>query len=287
MSTRKEKLEMLETKLKDGVQQCFQDGSKYMQFLRTMSKFTSYSPRNCLLIALQTDGQATYVASYKKWQSLGRQVQKGSKAINIFAPYVFKHKRADGTEEEGLGFFATPVFDISATKVVMDDAPEIGLGQIDVPVEEYDSIIEAITDVSPCPVSFSEFKGTANGYYSTSSNSITVRSSLTDAMRIKTLLHEIAHAHLDNPDNRDDDTKESRDIKEVRAESVAFMVSSMLGIPTDDYSFPYVASWEGAKDIKKLTSEMTMIKSTANRIFEDIQKYRGIEIPENSHIATE
>ena len=99
MSTRKEKLEMLETKLKDGVQQCFQDGSKYMQFLRTMSKFTSYSPRNCLLIAIQTDGQATYVASYKKWQSLGRQVQKGSKAINIFAPYTFKRKRDDGTEE--------------------------------------------------------------------------------------------------------------------------------------------------------------------------------------------
>ena len=287
MSTRKEKLEMLETKLKDGVQQCFQDGSKYMQFLRTMSKFTSYSPRNCLLIAIQTDGQATYVASYKKWQSLGRQVQKGSKAINIFAPYTFKRKRDDGTEEEGLGFFATPVFDISATRVVMDDAPEIGLGQIDIPIEEYDSIIEAITAVSPCPVSFSEFKGTANGYYSPSSNSITVRSSLTDAMRIKTLLHEIAHAHLDNPDNREDDTKESRDIKEVRAKSVAFMVSSMLNIPTDDYSFPYVASWEGAKDIKKLTSEMTMIKSTANRIFEDIQKYRGIEIAENSSIATE
>ena len=259
MSTRKEKLEMLETKLKDGVQQCFQDGSKYMQFLRTMSKFTSYSPRNCLLIAIQTDGQATYVASYKKWQSLGRQVQKGSKAINIFAPYTFKRKRDDGTEEEGLGFFAT----------------------------EYDSIIEAITAVSPCPVSFSEFKGTANGYYSPSSNSITVRSSLTDAMRIKTLLHEIAHAHLDNPDNHEDDTKESRDIKEVRAESVAFIVSSMLNIPTDDYSFPYVASWEGAKDIKKLTSEMNMIKSTANRIFEDIQKYRGIEIAENSSIATE
>ena len=282
-----QKIEMLEQHLKQGVQDCFKDGSKYMQFLKTMSKFTAYSPRNCLLIAMQTNGTATYVAGYKKWQSLGRQVQKGSKAIFIFAPYTFKRKRKDGTEEDGLGFFAMPVFDISSTKIVMDDAPVIGLEQIDVPVEDYATIIQDIIDAAPCPVSFKEFDGTANGYYSPSTNSITVRSSLPESMRIKTLLHEIAHAHLDNPANHQDDAvKDARNIKEIRAESIAFMVSSMIGIQTDDYSFPYIASWEINQDTKHLNAEMQLIKATALRIFEDIQKARGIEITPVKEVNT-
>lgn len=281
------KIEILEQHLKQGVQDCFKDGSKYMQFLKTMSRFTAYSPRNCLLIAMQTNGTATYVAGYKKWQALGRQVQKGSRAIFIFAPYTFKKKRKDGTEEDGIGFFAMPVFDISATKVVMDDAPPIGLEQIDVPVENYDDIMRTIIDAAPCPVSFKEFSGTANGYYSPSNNSITVRSSLPESMRIKTLLHEIAHAHLDNPANHQDDAvKDARNIKEIRAESIAFMVSSMIGIPTDDYSFPYIASWESEQNTKQLNAEMQLIKATALRIFEDIQKARGIEITPVKEVNT-
>mgnify|MGYP004526892799 FL=1 len=282
-----QKIEMLEQHLKQGVQDCFKDGSKYMQFLKTMSKFTSYSPRNCLLIAMQTNGKATYVAGYKKWQSLGRQVQKGSKAIFIFAPYTFKRHLKDGTEEDGIGFFAMPVFDISSTKVVMDDAPVIGLEQIDVPVTEYNTLIQAIIDAAPCPVSFEEFNGTANGYYSPSANSIAVRSSLSESMRIKTLLHEIAHAHLDNPANHQDDAvKDARNVKEIRAESIAFMVSSMLNIQTDDYSFPYIASWEINQDTKQLNAEMQLIKATALRIFEDIQKIRGIEITPVKEVNT-
>ncbi len=282
-----QKIEMLEHRLKQGVQDCFKDGSKYMQFLKTMSKFTAYSPRNCLLIAMQTNGKATYVAGYKKWQALGRQVQKGSKAIFIFAPYTFKRKRKDGTEEDGLGFFAMPVFDISSTKIVMDDAPVIGLEQIDVPVEDYATIIQDIIDAAPCPVLFKEFDGTANGYYTPSTNSITVRSSLSESMRIKTLLHEIAHAHLDNPANHQDDAvKDARNIKEIRAESIAFMVSSMIGISTDDYSFPYIASWESEQNTKQLNAEMQLIKTTAIHIFEDIQKIRGIEIALEKEVNT-
>lgn len=282
-----QKIEMLEHRLKQGVQECFKDGSKYMQFLKTMSKFTAYSPRNCLLIAMQTNGKATYVAGYKKWQALGRQVQKGSKAIFIFAPYTFKCKHKDGTEKDGLGFFAMPVFDISSTKIVMDDAPVIGLEQIDVHVTEYNTLIQAIIDAAPCPVSFGEFDGTANGYYSPSNNSITVRSSLSEAMRIKTLLHEIAHSHLDNPANHQDNIpKDARNVKEIRAESIAFMVSSMLNIQTDDYSFPYIASWEINQDTKQLNAEMQLIKATALRIFEDIQKIRGIEITPVKEVST-
>ena len=44
-----------------------------------------------------------------------------------------------------------------------------------------------------------------------------------------------------------------RDRKEVEAESVAFLVAAAHGMSTDEYSFPYVASWAGAggKDVAK------------------------------------
>ena len=70
------------------------------------------------------------------------------------------------------------------------------------------------------------------------------------------------------------------------AESIAFMVSSMIGIPTDDYSFPYIASWEAEQNTKQLNAEMQLIKTTALRIFEDIQKMRGIKIALEKEVNT-
>ena len=32
-------------------------------------------------------------------------------------------------------------------------------------------------------------------------------------------------------------------MKEVEAESVAFVVAAAHGMPTDEYTFPYVAGW--------------------------------------------
>ena len=70
------------------------------------------------------------------------------------------------------------------------------------------------------------------------------------------------------------------------AESIAFMVSSMLNIQTDDYSFPYIASWEMENNTKQLNAEMQLIKTTAIRIFEDIQKARGMEITPVKEVNT-
>jgi len=54
------------------------------------------------------------------------------------------------------------------------------------------------------------------------------------------LIHELAHVLL----HQDTDLCD-REIAEVEAESVAFVVSSALGSDTSDYSFPYVARWGG------------------------------------------
>ena len=57
----------------------------WRRMLDTASRFHQYSPANVLLILSQKP-DATRVAGYKTWQSLGRQVKKGERGIGIFAP---------------------------------------------------------------------------------------------------------------------------------------------------------------------------------------------------------
>ena len=54
------------------------DGSCYMNYLKFLSSFHSYSPNNTILIYHQKP-DASLVAGYRKWQSLGRQVRKGER----------------------------------------------------------------------------------------------------------------------------------------------------------------------------------------------------------------
>jgi uncharacterized protein YjlB len=67
----------------------------------TRATFHEYSMGNCMLIAMQRP-DATQVAGFKAWQSLGRQVRKGEHGIRIMAPMVVKQRDAVGeTDEDG------------------------------------------------------------------------------------------------------------------------------------------------------------------------------------------
>ena len=57
----------------------------WRRFAETRATFHRYSFGNCQLIAYQMP-QATQVAGFKAWQSLGRQVRKGERSIRILAP---------------------------------------------------------------------------------------------------------------------------------------------------------------------------------------------------------
>jgi hypothetical protein len=81
---------------------------------------------------------------------------------------------------------------------------------------------------------------------------------------LKTLVHETAHAILHGSgDHHDTPTKE------VEAESVAFIVSHVLGLDTSAYSFPYVAHWADGTDATDLVRQSgERIHSAARRILD-------------------
>ena len=86
---------------------------------------------------------------------------------------------------------------------------------------------------------------------------------------IKTLLHEIAHSLLHNPEEMEE-RKVRRDTKEVEAESTAFIVATLLGLDTSDYSFEYIAGWNGKDNLKALSAAMKQVQDTANQMYENI-----------------
>jgi hypothetical protein len=73
-------------------------GRLYLQFL---GRFHRYSFNNTLLI-LMNSPDATLVAGYRKWQSMGFQVRKGEKGIPILAPQTYdKSKKESAVATSG------------------------------------------------------------------------------------------------------------------------------------------------------------------------------------------
>ena len=83
--------------------------------LKTMARFHRYSFHNVCLIASQRP-DATRVAGFHTWRSLGRFVRKGEKGIVILAPIVGRRSDAeDDDSKQVVGFRAAHVFDVAQT----------------------------------------------------------------------------------------------------------------------------------------------------------------------------
>ena len=260
-----EQKESAEKALIEGVRYCYTEGN-FKKYLDVVSRFHDYSINNCMLIAWQNP-DATYVAGFSAWRDkFKRNVRKGEKAIKILAPVpkkiIVKDVNPDGTETERevrfTRFRSVNVFDISQTDG--EDLPTI-CKRLDGTVDDYDDVINKLIALAKPTVRFDDLKGKANGYYSRVTDEIVIQSGMSQKMTIKTLVHEIAHSIL----HSDAFIEIPRSIKEMQAESVAYMVCKQIGIDTDEYTFEYVASWASG-DTKKLSEQMEIVRKTADAI---------------------
>ncbi|MCM1232876.1 MAG: ImmA/IrrE family metallo-endopeptidase [Ruminococcus flavefaciens] len=275
-------------RLQQGIEDLF-ESDKYRDYLKTMSRFTSYSLNNTLLIAMQKP-DSTAVAGYGTWKQLNRQVVKGAKAIKIIAPCPYKKKvdaeikDADGncilgrdgkpvteqTEKGLMGFKVANVFDLSQTEG--EPLPELA-HKLDGTVEGYADFMEAVRQFSPVPIEFREISGSANGYYHLVDKNIVIDKDMSQAMNCKTGIHEITHALLHDRDSGlEKDALPDRQTKEVEAESVAFTVCQYYGLDTSDYSFGYIAGWSSGRELKELKSSLEVIRQTAQTIISGIDQ---------------
>lgn len=235
------------------------DSQAWKEFLDLAARFHRYSANNVMLILAQAP-QATRVAGYRRWQTLGRQVRKGQPGIAILAPCVQRSRPVDDQEEVERpevvrilrGFRVAHVWDVSQTDgdPLPDVTPVLLAGEA--PVGLWDSLAAQVAEVGykllrgEC--------GTANGRTDYLTRTVTVRDDVDDAQAAKTLVHELAHVWLHDPE----DGIHHRGIAEVEAESVAYIVCHAAGLVSDDYSLPYVAGWAGG--------DPAMVRTTAERV---------------------
>lgn len=271
-NVRKE-IDQLTEQLESGIQSLRCSGG-YKEYLSMQSRFPHYSARNCLLILAQRPN-ATQVAGYTVWRSLGRQVNVGEHGIRIITPCTYKKRESlsdsstspeDTDSELHIYFRPVSVFDVSQTSG--DPLPTLLVDELHGSVDGYEQIRNALIQVSPVPVSFEAVTGGAKGYYSPSEQKIVVKRGMSEAQTIKTLSHEIGHATVHNPETNSSAYKKKSAERETEAESIAFLVCAHYGIATDDYSFPYVGSWSTGMSDKELLSRITSIKGAAVSIID-------------------
>lgn len=282
-----ERLAELTDRLENGIKELYASG-RYAEYLSAMSKFHHYSFGNALLILLQCP-TATSVAGYNDWKKkFGRQVKRYEKGIQILAPYHFTYlveyeKKDPATgrtlygpdgkplterrRENATRFRIATVFDVSQTEG--RELPSL-VSDLSGDVPDFENVYASLAALCPLPMELGPVPGTAKGYASFAENRVVVRSSMSQAQTIKTLIHETAHAKLHPPDFLSEFPKPRRE-KEVEAESVAYVVCQHFGIDTSDYSLGYVAGWSRGKELAELKASLSVIHSTAGEIINAIQ----------------
>ena len=264
------KTQELIQQLNDGVQALFVS-DRYAEYLRFLASFPSYSASNCYLIFSQMP-TATLVKSYTDWTTskFHRQVKRGSKAIKILAPHVYKEVDDDGTQHERLGFHVASCFDVSQTYSI-DDTPLPSITQLlDTEVDGYGDLLDVLLRVSPVPIDFLDIEGEARGYFSPSACRIVVQKDMSEADTLRTTLHEQAHAWVFSrlPDEHE---HYNRRESEVIAESICYIVANHIGLCVDDMSFGYVASWSSDKTLPELRNCLDTIRKISELMIGKIE----------------
>jgi len=297
----------LTEKLKAGMMELY-DSDKYREYLQAMSHFHKYSRRNIMLIKTQMP-HATRVASKLLWEKeFNRHPRKGTKALYIYAPTGSKkpvsmefgvidpETKATKLDENGNvitevltsqasgpGFRLVPVFDVSQTHG--EPLPEL-VEDLAGQVENYDLLVNALEAVSPLPIEFKPLPPTKDGRC-IHGECIEIREDMSEAQTIAVMVHEIAHAKLhDKSAGLETEDEKSKSVKEIEAESIAYVVCQRFGIETGANSFGYLAEWSNHdKDMTQLNASLETIRKEAGTLINDISsrfdaicKERGIDI---------
>lgn len=247
-------------------------------FLSTMAKFHHYSLGNVLLIMCQAP-EATHVAGFQTWKSLGRFVKSGEKGIAILAPMLLKNRddqrdtelesasftdsrsTSDGRpdEERHLRFRVVYVFDVTQT----DGEPLPEFAKVSGDPGDYSERLKGLVRQLSIELQYQDDLGGAMG--KSAGGVICIKSGLHPAEEFQVLAHELAHEMLHKGEARVGTTKTSR---ELEAEAVAFVVSQAVGLNAGSASADYIQLYNGDKDL--LASSLDAIRKAAGAILDGL-----------------
>ena len=260
-------------------------------YMDCMSKIPDYSANNTILIMLQQIKRkrdfSPMVRGYKTWiKDFKRHVVKGTKGYKILAPVMVplvkdgqKVFRDDGKPVmRPANFRAISVFDHRDTEgEPLPQKPDTShvMAQQDGKVDYMllNGLLEVAksrkVSVNRC-VSKDEL-GTAHGccWFTNedgTASKIDLREDLTEITEVTVLIHELAHSILHNRDEYEGHSPLS--IKELEAESTAYLVAKRYGIDTSAKAFDYIIG-HNLKD-PDLKTTMLDAGSRINKAYKEI-----------------
>jgi antirestriction protein ArdC len=222
------------------------------------SAFHNYSVGNQLLAWSQCNDRGLPlgpIATYRRWSELGRQVQKGSKAISLVMPVTINKKDSDGNKTDDV--FSTFVLRPNWFVLSQTEGEDF---QSEAVSPDWDKA-KALAALDISEVQFTLGNGNVQGYAS----GRTIAINPVAALPHKTRFHELAHVVLGHTSEGalHDDERTPRDIREVEAESVAYILCAHLGLPGLDEARGYVQGW---------LADAAITDKSAQRIFGAAEK---------------
>lgn len=198
------------------------------------------------------------IATFKRWQELGRNVQKGQKAISLVMPVTIAKKDEAG-EKTGEVF---SLFTVRNNWFVMSQTEGEDY-QHEVKTPEWDKAA-AMDKLGITEASFDLANGNVQGYAQLDQIAVNPVAEYPH----KTRFHEIAHVVLGHTKEGllTDSEHTPRDVREVEAEGVAYILCNLLGLPGLHESRGYIQNWLADGEISDKSAQK--IFAAANKILE-------------------
>ena len=191
-----------------------------------------------------------------------KAIKRGQTGVHMIRPQRFSYEVVDEETGEtevkkGITFKPFVVFDNSQTISLNKEKDDKITGKSSMTEEEIDKIIEKHWKLIVTDYEFQ--RGATDGK---SFIELSYHENTTANSRISTRLHEIAHILL-----KHDERDVSRSICELEAESVAFMVTTMLGLKNEK-SRLYIANWNGLDAREAVKERSQLLIKTSQEIVE-------------------
>lgn len=232
--------------------------------------FHCYSLYNTMLIWMQRP-DATLIAGKKKWEGLGRRINKGERMIWIWAPIIIKVEEDDGTEgTRMIGFKSVPVVAYEQTNGKELNFDNFGASKYVNGIADHLDI-EKINKQFGYDLQITTLNAGSFAMGSTNGKTIKVVAKTNKASMFATYIHEVAHAEMGHCqyNQKKGENRYPRHIKEIQAEAVSYLVCKCFGIENEKSKY-YIANWKGTKaEIAQYGHDMIKV---ANKIVQGIEK---------------
>jgi antirestriction protein ArdC len=206
-------------------------------------------------------------------------VRRGETGLRIFAPcppskaklQAWRDAGADPAEQPRTFFRLTAVFDRSQVDELPPPATPAPLdppAAAEIDGDELSPWLTPLTALAAeigSTVAFEAIGSGADGFYRPATKAIVVEARHAANRRVKTLIHELAHA-LVRADRRADDPQLDTAAEELVAETTAYSVCASSGIDPGAFSINYLAGWSEHTPTATIERTAALIDRLSRRI---------------------